>query len=398
AKTADAVVIGGGVIGASLAFYLSKAGLKVTLVEKKHLGYGGTGASTAIIRMHYDNAPETRLAVASYPVWANWADNVGSGDPDFEKRGVLWLVGEADAEKMQKNVTMHRAVGAKTQIVTPDVIERIEPALDTTNVALAAWEPQSGWADPLAATSGFAEAAHDKGAEVELDTTVVDVILTAGRVVGVRTDRGFVDTPVVVNAAGPWAGRIAQMVHLDLPINVERRQIAVFDQPPDVPRQSVAVVDQVTGIYFRPDSAGAIQVGMNKRGDEVNPDEYNRAPDPDFADTVKRLLSARLSAMDRGEFRAGWSGLVDMTPDGKAILGAAGPHGFYLACGFSGTGFNFAPAVGLCLTELIVGGQAKTVDIEPFRLSRFAEGRPIRGEWEYEGGGGFEQRREAREL
>lgn len=397
--TSDAVVIGGGVIGASLAFYLAKAGLTVTLIEKKYLGHGGSGASTAIIRMHYDNAPETRLAVASYPVWANWADNVGAGDVGFEKTGVLWLAGEADADRLRNNVTMHRAIGAKAQAVTPLEIGFIEPALDTTSVAVAAWEPESGCVNPLGATFGFAEAAREKGVEAQLDTTVVDLTVTANRIVGVRTNRGYVNTEVVVNAAGPWAGHVAQMVDVAVPIAVQRHQVAVFGQPPELRRRHVAVMDHLTGIYLRPEGEEATQVGIDQRGEEADPDGYNRALDLDFPELARRRLAVRLPAMAHGVFRGGWSGLFDLTPDGKAILGAAGPEGFYLACGFSGAGFKLAPAVGLCMSELIVGGLSKTVDLTPFRLSRFAQGQPIRGEWEYEPGGGFaDKRREAREL
>jgi glycine/D-amino acid oxidase-like deaminating enzyme len=394
--TVDVAVIGGGIIGVSTAYYLARAGLTVTLIERRHLASGGSGASTAIVRTHYDNAPETRLAVASLPVWANWADRVGVGNPCFEQTGVLWLVGQLDAERLRNNVTMHRAIGAKAQAIPPAEAGQIEPALDMDGVAVAAWEPDSGYVGPVAATHSFAEAARQRGVNLELDTTVVDITVTSGRVVGVRTDRGFCNAGVVVNAAGPWAGRVGQMVAVDLPISVERRQVASFSQPPELRRQHVGVIDQVNGTYFRPEWGLSTLAGLDRVGGEAELDDFSPAVGAEFPDTIRRLLAARMPAMAHAVYRGGWGGLIDLTPDGKAILGAAGPEGFYLACGFSGTGFKVAPAVGICLAELISGGQAKAVDLSPFRLSRFAEGQPIHGEWEYEGGASAPAKRTAR--
>ncbi len=394
--TVDAAVIGGGIIGVSVAYYLARAGLTVTLIEKKHLASGASGASTSIVRMHYDNAPETRLAVASLPVWANWADLVGVGNPCFERTGVLWLAGQADADRLRNNVTMHRAIGAKAHAIPPTEIAHIEPALDVADVAVAAWEPDSGYVGPVAATHSFAEAARQRGVNLELDTTVVDVTVAGGRVVGVRTDRGYCNAGVVVNAAGPWAGRIGQMVDVRLPLSVERRQVASFSQPPELRRQHVGVIDRVNGTYFRPEWGISTLAGLDRVGGQAELDGFSPAVDSDFPATIRRLLAARMPAMAHAVYRGGWSGLIDLAPDGKAILSAAGPEGFYLACGFAGTGFKLAPAVGLCLAELITGGQAKTVDLTPFRLSRFAEGQPIRGEWEYQGGGAVEKGRGAR--
>jgi sarcosine oxidase subunit beta len=346
--------------------------------------------------MHYDNAPETRMAVASLPVWAAWADQIGAGDPCFEKTGVLWLAGHADAERLRNNVTMHRAIGAKAQAVTPLEIGQIDPALDSTGVAVAAWEPDSGYVNPMEATYAFVEAARDRGVDLELDTSVVDVTVTGGRVVGLRTDRGYCSTGVVVNAAGAWAARVAHIVDVKLPLAVERRQVAAFGQPPEIGRRSVTVMDDVNGIYFRPDGDATILTAIDRAGEVTDVDGFNRIVDAEFPDSARRLLASRVPAMGRAAYRGGWAGVVDLTPDGKAVLGAAGPEGFFLACGFSGTGFKLAPAVGICMAELITSGQARTVDIHPFRPERFAEGQPIRGEWEY--GSGRDQHRPPREI
>jgi sarcosine oxidase subunit beta len=144
-------------------------------------------------------------------------------------------------------------------------------------------------------------------------------------------------------------------------------------------------------MYFRPENNMATMVGTGDGEDNVNPDAYNEAVDKDFPPFARNKASQRAPVFARAVSRGGWSGIYDMTPDGKAILGQAGPEGFYLACGLSGTGFKKAPAIGRCLTEMITQGQSTTVDITPFRLSRFAEGQPIRGHHEYGDGGHFWQ-------
>jgi sarcosine oxidase subunit beta len=286
---------------------------------------------------------------------------------------------------------MHRAIGAKAHAVPPLEVSHIDPTLDTAGVAVAAWEPDSGWVDPMAATYGLMEAARQRGVDVELDTTVVDVTVTGGRVVGLRTDRGYCNTGVVVNAAGAWGQRVAQMVGVKLPLAAERRQVAAFSRPPQAGRQRVSVIDAINGMSFRPDGEGATLAALDRAGDAADLENFSRAVDADFPEAARRLLAARVPSLTHAVYRGGWSGLVDRSPDGKALLDAAGPEGFYLACGFAGSGFKVAPAVGICLAELITSGHARTVDLSPFRLSRFAEGQPIRGEWEY-GSGPAERR------
>jgi len=386
--TADAVVIGGGVMGASLAYHLAKAGVKrVALLEKNHLGNGGTGKSTAVIRMHYENEPETRLAVAAYPVYAHFDDVVG-GECGFVKSGVLWLVGAADAEKVRANVAMHRRLGANAQVVTPQDAGAIEPAIQTTGFALGAYEPDSGYADPLLTTFAFAKRAAELGAAIREGLGALRILTSESRVVGVETEDGIIASPIVVNAAGGWAAPLAQTAGVEVPIVVQRNQVAVLRQPPDLMRRHAVAADLTLGLYFRPDGEAATQIGTGSGEDGVDPDGYNQAVDADFAQLAQSKVRQRVPKLARGVFRGGWSGIYDMTPDGKAILDRVGPEGFYLACGFSGTGFKKAPAIGRCFAEWITEGRPRTVDLYPFRLSRWAQGQPIVGEHEYGAGGG----------
>ncbi len=395
ATTADAVVIGGGVTGTSIAYHLARAKLRVVLLEKRHLAAGGTGKSTAVVRMHYENEPETRLAWASFHTYVHFAEVVGGGC-GFVRCGVLWLVDHENADKLKANVAMHQRVGVNTRVVTPEDIKEIEPACTPDRVALGAYEPESGYADPLLTTFAFAEQARRLGADLREGVTVTGLLAGASAVRGVRTSQGMIETPVVVNAAGCWAAPLGRMVGLDIPITVQRNQIALFRQPRELLRRHCVVADITVGMYCRPEGATATMVGAGAGADGVDPDAYNEAVSADFPPFARRKVSERAPAFARAVSRGGWSGIYDMTPDGKAVLGQAGPQGFYVACGLSGTGFKKAPAIGRCLTELITQGQSTTVDLTPFRLSRFAEGQPLRGRHEYGDGGHFWQTPAAR--
>lgn len=388
--TTDAIIIGGGVTGTSLAYHLAQAGLRVVLLEKKHLCAGGTGKSTSIVRMHYENEPETRLAWASFPTYAHFADMVG-GDCGFTRTGVLWLVDQANVEKLKANVAMHQRVGVNTRVVSPQEVKDIEPACTLERIALGAYEPDSGYADPLCTTFAFAKRARELGADLREGVAVTGVLSDSSRVCGVQTDRGAIEAPVVINAAGCWAAQLGRMVGLDIPITVQRNQIALFRQPGELLRRHCVVADITVGMYFRPEESLATVVGAGAGEDGVDPDSYNEAVEENFPPFARRKASERAPVLARAVSRGGWSGVYDMTPDGKAILGQAGPEGFYLACGLSGTGFKKAPAIGQCLTEWITQGRSKTVDLTPFRLSRFAEKQPLRGQHEYGEGGHFWQ-------
>jgi sarcosine oxidase subunit beta len=391
--TTDAVVIGGGVTGTSLAYHLVKAGLRVVLLEKKHLCAGGTGKSTAVVRMHYENEPETRMAWASFRTYAHFAELVG-GECGFVRCGVLWLVDHDNADNLKANVAMHQRVGANSRVVSPQEMREIEPACAIERVALGAYEPDSGYADPLKTVFAFAQRARELGADLREGVTVTGLITDASRVRGVQTDQGVVEAPVVINAAGCWAASLGRMVGLDIPIVVERNQIGLFRQPREMLRRHCVVADIAVGMYFKPEDAAATAVGAGAGETGVDPDAYNEAVDRDFPLFARRKVSQRAPVFVQAVSRGGWSGIYDMTPDGKAILGQAGPEGFYLACGLSGTGFKKAPAIGQCLTELITQGRSSTVDLTPFRLSRFAEWQPLRGQHEYGEGKHFWQARE----
>src|SRR5215475_6402859 len=240
--TADAVVIGGGVTGTSLAYHLARAGLRVVLLEKRHLGAGGTGKSTAIVRMHYENEPETRLAWASFHTYAHFPEMVG-GECGFTRSGVLWLVDQTNAEKLKANVTMHQRLGVNSRVVSPQEIKEIEPACSLERIAVGAYEPDSGYADPLLTTFAFAKRATELGADLRQGVVVTGVLSGGSRVRAVQTAQGVIESPIVINAAGCWAATLGRMVGVDIPIVVQRNQIGLFRQPQELLRRHRVVAD-----------------------------------------------------------------------------------------------------------------------------------------------------------
>jgi sarcosine oxidase, subunit beta len=386
ARTYDAIVIGGGVIGASAAFQLARAGVgRIALVERRTICSGNTRKSGAIVRMHYSNDPEARLALASLPYFQHWSDLVG-GSCGFRPTGFAILVGPENRERLERNVARLRALGVDTVVLRPDELREVVPALQTEGVAAAAYEPNSGYADAVATTRSFAEAARRLGVEVLEGTTVTALASGGGRVTGLITDGEPLSAPVLVCAANTWSPALLRTVGVDLPVSSRRAQTAYFERPASYAVPHPVVLDTTTALYTR--SHGDDQI-LGGAADEtgaapIDPDRYDERADPEFPREVAARLGARLPPLASLRLVRGEAGLYDMSPDTRAIVDAVpGLAGLYLAAGFSGTGFKKAPAVGLGLAELVTTGRATSVDLVPFRFSRFAEGDPIHGADEY---------------
>jgi sarcosine oxidase subunit beta len=279
---------------------------------------------------------------------------------------------------------MQRSVGIETTVVGADEIRRLCPALAIDDADVAAHEPGSGYADPSAVATGFLQAARDRGARLVQGAAVTAIPVVAGAVAGVETTRGSFAAPIVVNAAGGWAARVAGLVGLDIPVQVWRHDTAFLGAPPAVPLPFPVVIDNPNSIYFRPEGAQLVLVGLeDENAVGGSPDRDTADAAPGFADRVVERVIRRVPGLVDGTFRSAHSGQDGITPDQRPILGPAGPDGFFLDCGHSGTGFKTAPAVGLGMSELILDGAATSVDLAPFELERFAAGRLLRGEHAY---------------
>jgi sarcosine oxidase subunit beta len=383
-QTADVAIIGAGVQGTSLAFHLAKRGASVVVFERESVGAGATGRSSGFVRTHYDLEADAALAWASMPYFHNWEAEVGSGDCSFVQTGFLQLVPAELGDALRANVEMHQRIGIDTRLVDADFASQLVRGMMVDDITVAAYEPLSGYADPSGTAAGFLAAARRLGASIVRGRGPSAVTVEGDRVTGVETDGEHWSAPVVVNAAGAWAGEIARSLGVEIPIQPWRHHTAYFGLPPGRSADFPVVIDIATEVYFRPEGRELMLVGL-EGGNEMggSPDRPETPFDRATMDAIVEGIYRRVPWMESGTFRTAHGGQDGMTPDQRPILGRAGPEGFYLDCGHSGTGFKTAPAVGASMAELILDGQSKTVDISGYSVGRFAEGRLLEGEHPY---------------
>jgi glycine/D-amino acid oxidase-like deaminating enzyme len=382
ANSADVVIVGGGVTGASIAYHLVRRGVRdVALVERRFLASGPTGRSSACVRQHYSTPETCRMIRDALRFFETFPERTGGRSAGFVRVGYLLGVDERLRVPMERAVALQQSQGIRTRLVTPAEMREIEPRLRVDDLVAGCWEPDSGYADPVATTRALAAAARDGGARILEETAVVGVETAGGRVTGVRTDRGRLAAPVVIDAAGTWGDRVARLAGVEVPLAVHRHAVSFFARPPGAGHPHPLVYDFVTNIYTRPEAGGLTLVGPLDAATEegTDPDRYREGVS--FEETAAALERAahRFPVMDQGEAARGYAGCFDVTPDWHPILDESPVGGFYLAVGFSGHGFKLSPAVGDMVARLVTEGRAPGDDVHAFRLSRFAEGRPIRG-------------------
>ena len=384
-KTADVVIIGAGVNGASTAFHLAEAGVgKVIVVERNHVAAGATGKSGALVRMHYTNEPETRLAFESLRYFQHWQDLVG-GDCGFEPIGLLYFTSPLDQQHLEANIAMQRAIGVNTRIVRPDEALELDPSLLLDDVTHVAYEPESGYADPNATTQSFVRAAMQMGVEFQFETEATGVQTAGDRVAGVATSQGIIQSPVVVIVAGAWSDHLFQPLGLNLGLVPFTGRVATFRWPIDRSAQHLTYIDVVNQMWARPIDGNCTLVGAEIGLDHgVDPDNYSEAVPQAYIDLCRELIAKRFPVMRHGVVRGNSACVMVNSPDSRPIIDHLPQYqGLYCMAGCSGTSFKTAPAIGKCLSEWITEGKATTVDLSPFRSTRFAEGKPWRDEHEY---------------
>ena len=382
-QTADVVVVGGGVNGASIACALAGRGVKVVLVEKGALASGASGRSSALVRMHYTNEEDARLAWASFPVFKHWTELM-RGPAVFTHTGFVNVVAPQYAENLRRNVEMLKGLGVNTMALTGAELKELQPFANVEDVGAAAYEPDSGYANPAETVEGFRRRAVELGARVLQWTAVTRVIRQESRVTGVETVVGRIDAGSVIVAAGAWSKRLCEEFGLSLPMRPKAIDTVAVSRPPALEKSHMVFIDNVLGNYFRPEAGGLTLVGIPCQEWDIDPDTLGTGLPPEAADTGAQLLTHRIPDMERATLSRGYRAFDGYSADRHAILGRVdGIDGLYLATAFSGSGFKIAPAVGMCMAELVTEGRAKTVDIEAFSLRRFAEGRTIEGPHPY---------------
>jgi len=382
-ETADVVVVGGGVNGVSIACALAARGVKTVLLDKGALAGGASGRSSALVRMHYTNEWDARLAWASYPVFAEWTERMGR-PAVFTRTGFVNVVAPAFAQNLARNVEMLRGIGVPTTVLSPGELRALQPCANVEDVGAAAYEADSGYADPAETVEGFRRRATELGARIRPWTAVTGLASRDSRVTGVDTAAGRIDAGAVVLAAGAWSAVLARGIGLDLPMRPKAIDTVAVSRPPELAAPHMVFIDNVLGNYFRPEAGGLTLVGIPCQEWDIDPDTLGSGLPPGAADRGAELLTHRIPAMERATLARGYRAFDGYSDDRHAILGLVdGIDGLYLATAFSGSGFKIAPAVGTCMAELIADGRAKTVDIDAFNLRRFALGRPIEGPHPY---------------
>ena len=375
--TADVVVIGGGVMGASILYNLAHRGVTSTvLLERDTLGSGSTGRSSGAIRMHYSTEVNARLAWESLRVFQNWSELIGGdGDPGFVRTGYMVIAPDHESEGFRHNIEMQQQVGIDTRIVSWQDAKELAPDFHLGEDERFAWEDQSGHGDPSGTALAFTSRARELGASVVLESPATRIEVEGGRVTGVSTDKQTYSTDTAVIATGPWSSRFLTHLDIYLPLLATRHEVILIRRSETGVGHHPGGGDMANLIYFRPEADNLTLVGNGNREEEADPDTYNQRASTDYVQDVWSRLALRIPGIADGQLAHGYAGLYTTTPDLHPVMDRVdGIDGLYICTGFSGHGFKLAPAVGVCMSQLILDGESKLVDIAPLRMGRFSDG------------------------
>ncbi|HMF96653.1 MAG TPA: FAD-binding oxidoreductase [Vicinamibacterales bacterium] len=374
-RTADVVVVGGGCMGASVAYHLARRGITdVVVVEReKMLGTGSTGRNAGGVRHQFSHEANIRLSIESIALLERFADEVGQAI-DFHQDGYLFLLSSSQSvETFRRNVALQRSLGVEVQWLDGADAARLAPGLNADEVLGATFCQRDGIADPNGVTMGFARAAQALGVSIERDTEVTGIRVERDRITGVETSRGAIETRRVVNAAGPYARQVGLMAGAEVPVDPYRRHIFIatlepVDRGTRMPASRIMVIDFETTFYFHREGAGLL-FGM---GDKHETPTFDTTVQWDFLPQVIEVAVTRLPALAEASISHAWAGLYEVTPDANPIIGPAhGVDGLFLINGFSGHGFQHSPAAGRVLAD-VIAGRDPHFDLQPFAADRFA--------------------------
>lgn len=374
-RTADVVIIGGGVVGCSIAYHLARRGHRDVLVlERETVGSGTTSKAAGGIRVQFPTETEIRFSLDAIRTFLSFAEEFGV-DIGYRKIGYLFLItDEADRKGFETRIALQRSLGADVRMITPKDAQAMVPALRVDDLVAAVWGPDDGMAGPAEVTNGFARRARELGARIAEGVMVTGIEVAHGRVTGVRTVTDTVAARIVINAAGPTARRIAGLAGVDIPVLPRRRHIFFTEPFPQIPGPIPLVTDRGSGFYFRKEmeqvllSAGDVQdIG----------EDFDVPMDPRMVEEAVGKAIERVPILEGARIAGGWAGLRPLTPDDHAIIGwAPGVQNFFLAVGFGGHGFQHSPTTGRVTAEMILDGRS-SIDLALFDPGRFARGAAI---------------------
>ena len=382
-ERADAVVIGAGILGASVAHFLTKLGYgHVALLEKDAVCSGSTQYSAANVRQHYTNEVAIRLAVRAVEMFGNDEEELG-GRSGFVRCGYMVIAPPGEEQAIRDVVPFQQSLGVQTEILTPAEIEERFPELQLDGVALGCLETTSGYADPVQTTRSLVRSVVGRGLGVHERRAATGIERSNGKVTAVETASGRISTPVVVNAAGPWGDRIGRMAGIDYRLSFSREHEAQFELP-DGFSQIPVVSDAAQRLYFRPHGSNRLLLGEGwpKEPEPDDPETYDAGTDDEHVQRMVEKLVRRVPSLSDGlRYITGYSGMYDITEDWYPIVGPEPElEGYYAAFGGSGHCFKIGPPIGEALAD-VIAGREPAIDISPLRHSRFAEGKTFSSVW-----------------
>lgn len=373
--TYDALVIGGGIMGASTAYFLCKQKLgRVALLEQRTIASGATGKSAAIIRQHYSNDVTLQLVVRAVELFQGFDEELG-GSCGFRPVGYAIIGGKDDEAAIRGVVAKQQNYPIRVTLISPQELKSLFPEINVEDATIAAHEEGSGYADPHGTVAALVNRARELGLELRQGCRVTGITV-AGSAFEVEAGSERFSTHVVVNAAGPWAKGVAEALGVKLNLRLSREADTAFAAPSGFGRL-MALSDPIQRSYYRPETGGLIVAGLGypKEIEPCDPDHFKETVDEDVVETMTRKLTFRFPRMAEGRLVKGWCGVYAITDDWHPIVGGVpGLPRYYLAVGGSGHGFKLGPAIGESLAAIIAGDTPR-VDVSPLRYTRFAEGK-----------------------
>jgi sarcosine oxidase subunit beta len=378
-SSADVVIIGGGIVGCSIAYQLTAAGCRnvVILERESSQGKGSTGKSMGGVRAQFSTDVNIRMSLYSIPFFRDFERTMGHPS-GYRAQGYLFVAtADRHLEYLRGNYGRQVAAGLTTaSLVSRDEIVAMVPQLRSDDIIGGSFCSTDGFVDPYSVMTGFTLRAMDQGAQLIRDAQVTGISLDAKGVASVETTQGSIATRTVVNAAGAWSAEIAKKAGIDLPVEPLRRMLVPTEPFDKVAHSAPMTVDMSTGFHFRPEGLGLLMAW-------IDPDEkpgFKTNFDRGFIEKILTRAVDRVPVFEELEVNPSraWAGLYEMTPDHHPVLGAApGVGGLYFANGFSGHGVMHSPATGKILADLILKGTTDLIDAKLLNYARFAEGRLI---------------------
>lgn len=370
--TADAVIIGAGIMGCAIAHALADRGMRdVVVFERDQIGRGATADAAGGIRQQFSTETNIRLATASVRVWETFAEQFGQ-DISLRQQGYLFLLRDpADEPVFRANLALQQQLGVPARWVDVDEIRELNPHVALDGIYGGTFCGEDGWCDTYAATIGYARAAQRLGVSIREESPVTEITVRDGAVTSVVTPGGSVESPLVIICAGPQTRQVGAMAGVEIPVDPYRRMSWITEPFDALPPSLPMTIDFSSGLYVHPESGGFL-FGMANRDE---PSSFDKSVDEEWMATTVEALVELIPAFESASVLNGWAGFYEVTPDDNPVLGYVDDvEGLAVAAGFSGHGFMQGPAIGSCMAELLLDGASTTIDISAFRPSRFAEG------------------------